>query len=530
MAVATVAVPKGKPPVPVGTERFPVLGFGAQLNTFVFTKKNTTFTRVDKQSQDLTEEQHAKLANAIKEVAPGHCRLFVQRGLHPDSEKGRTAPGFEGLLKTIELAEDAGARTVNLTWWGQGPYALKARLAALQWPNDTVLTGWPHPNLQKWPKALTEPDGPGGMPGPREQMRRFARIVQVARRQSRCVTHATIQNEVNGHATDIALHGVPNLAMRLYEHLYRCFADALTELDDPRGEFPTMRQAITIVAGDLVQQGKQKDKHDLTDHQDAWIGYLRANMDSERPGVPSVLDAYSIHVYWKPGKPPHGEFPDKATKRLDNLVSLAKNLGIGKPIYITEYGVRFPVRPECERPGSFEGIPMERSPESVFEHAWFNARAPQKGFVGLVKWVMYRVDMRTGWGKWGLLDTPRHNCERTPMFHMTRLFNRLVGQDWLASGLHEGDNLLISRFTGPAGAEESVVVLNSLHTSRDVRLTGLKGGRRYECAAVNANGNAGLSRPGAKTADSASGAVTVTVPGRGLVALSTRRIGLDPVG
>ncbi len=216
--------------------------------------------------------------------------------------------------------------------------------------------------------------------------------------------------------------------MRLYEHLYRCFADALAELDDPRGEFPTLRQAITIVAGDLVQQGKQKNKDDLTDHQDAWIRYLHANMDPERPGFPSVLDAYSIHVYWKPGKPPGGEFPDKATNRLDKLASLAQSLGIGKPIYITEYGVRFAVRPESERPGSFEGTSMERAPESVFEHAWFNARAPQKGFVGLAKWVMYRTDMRTGWGKWGLLDTPRNNCKRTPMFHMTRLFNRLVGQ------------------------------------------------------------------------------------------------------
>lgn len=530
MAVATVAVPKGKPSVPVGEKRHPVLGFGAQLNTFVFTKKNTEFTRVNKQSQDLTDAQHRVLSDAIREVAPGHCRIFVQRGLNPDSERGRKAPGFVGLLKTIKLAENAGAQTVNLTWWGQGPYALKARLAALDWPNATVLTGWPHANLQKWPKVLTEPDGPGGMPGPREQMRRFARIIQVARRQSRCITHATIQNEPNGHATDIAMQGVPNLAMRLYEHLYRCFADALAELDDPQGEFPSLRQAITIVAGDLVQQGKHRDQDDLTDHQDAWIRYLRANMDLERDGFPSVLDAYSIHVYWKPGKPPDGEFPGKATNRLDNLAELAQSLRIGKPIYITEYGVRFAVRPESDRPGNFEGTPLERAPESVFEHAWFNARAPQKGFVGLVKWVMYRVDMRTGWGKWGLLGTPRHRCDRTPMFHMTRLFNRLVGQDWLAAGLHEGDDLLISRFTGPAGAEESIVVLNSRHEPRDVRLTGLIRGSRYERAAINANGRAGLTRPNAVTADTSSGAVTVTVPGRGLVALSTRPIGLAAVG
>ena len=513
MAVATVAVPKSK--AAVVAERHPVLGFGAQLNAYVFTQKHTGFTRVRGQTQDLTEAQHETLKAAVKDALPGHCRIFVQRGLNPDSVKGLGARNFTALFDTLELAQLAGAQTVNLTWWGQGPYAAtKARVAALDWPSKTVLTGWPHAGLPKWPKALTNPDGPGGMPGPREQMRRFARIIHAARRQFPCVTHATIQNEPNGGKTDIAFKGVPNFAMRLYEHLYRCFADALAELDDPQGEFPSLRQAITIVAGDLVQEGKGD-----ADHQDAWIRYLHANMDLPREGFPSVLDAYSIHVYWKPG-PRHdgGEFPDKATARLDNLADLAADLGIKKPIYITEYGVRFPVPLEFERPGNLNGVPMERAPESVFEHAWFNARAPQKGFVGLVKWVMYRTDMQTGWGKWGLLDSPGAGSKPTPMFHMARLFNRLVGQDWLAAGMHEGDDLLVSRFTGPAGAEESIIVLNSQPQSRDIKLTGLSKGRRYEQAAINADGNAGLSRPNAVTADNATGAATVKVP----VAVSSR--------
>jgi hypothetical protein len=529
MAVTTVAVPKSAPSLPVGDKRYPVLGFGGQLNAFVFTKSGTEFTRVRKQAQDLTDPQHALLAKAIQEIGPGHSRIFVQRGLNPDSPRGLKAPGFEGFLKTVKLAEDAGAGTVNLTWWGQGSYAVKARLVALDWPSKTILTGWPHQGLAKWPKALTDPDGPNGIPGPREQMRRFARIIHVARAQSRCVTHATIQNEPNGPATDIAAQTIPNFSMRLYEHLYRCFAAALLELDDPQGEFPNLRKAITIVAGDLVQEGSKKHPDDRTDHQDAWIEYLHANMDLARDGFPSVLDAYSIHVYWKPGPKPNGEFPGKATDRLDNLVKLATKLRISKPIYITEYGVRFPVRPESDRPGNFEGIPMERSPESVFEHAWFNARAPQLGYVGLVKWVMYRTDLVTGWGKWGLIDSPGSQFDRTPMFHLFRLYNRLVGQDWLASGMREGDDLLISRFTGPKG-EESIIVLNSQRDSRDVKLTGLIKGRRYEQAAINANGHAGLSRPNAVTADTTSGAATVKVPARGLVALSTRGIGLSAVG
>jgi hypothetical protein len=362
-------------------------------------------------------------------------------------------------------------------------------------------------------------------------MRRFARIVHEARRQFPCVTHVTIQNEVNGPNTDIALKDVPNLSMRLYEHLYRAFADALTELDDPQGAAPSLRKALTIVAGDLVEQGRKKFPGDVSDHQDAWIRYMHANMDVARDGFPSVLDAYSIHVYWKPGPPPHGEFPAKATNRLDNLVSLATDLGLTKPIYITEYGVRFPVNPESERPGKLDGVPMERAPESIFEHAWFTARAPQKGFVGLVKWVMYRTDLRTGWGKWGLIDAPSTRCERTPMFHLFRLFNRVVGQDWHADGLAETDGFLVSRFAaGSVDGDESIVVLNDRPMARDVRLTGLGKGRRYERAAINKEGRGELTRPNAVTADTTQGAVTITVPGRGLVALSTRRIGLEAVG
>jgi hypothetical protein len=537
MAVTTVAVPKSAPTFALKSRGQPVLGFGAQLNTWVFTKSGTDFKRGvgGRRAQDLTGPQHKQLAKAVEEVGPGHCRIFVQRGLNPDSPRGREAPGFDGFLKTVKLAEDAGAQTVNLTWWGQGPYAAnKARIAGLDWPSKKVLTGWPHPNLPKWPDALLHPEGPGGVPGPREQMRRFARIIQVARAQSRCVTHATIQNEPNGPETDIALRDVPNLSMRLYEHLYRCLADALTELDDPQDEFPNLGEAIQIVAGDLVQDGRKKTPTDKTDHQDAWIEYLHANMDREREGFPSVLDAYSIHVYWKPGpKNKGGEFPFKAKERLDNLVRLANGLGITKPIYITEYGVRFPVRPESDRPSTFEGIPMERSPESVFEHAWFNARAPQLGYVGLVKWVMYRTDLKSGWGKWGLIDSPKaaKPFDRTPMFNMTQLFNRLVGQDWIAKGLRENDDFLISRFAGPAGAEESIFLLNFSHNNTlTLRLTDLMKGRRYEQAAINANGRAGLTRPNAVTADTTSGGANVQIPARGLLALSTRPIGLSPVG
>ena len=213
--------------------------------------------------------------------------------------------------------------------------------------------------------------------------------------------------------------------MRLYERLYRDFDAALRRLTDPRDPNRSLRDAITIVAGDLLE-GKDGN------HQNEWIRYLHANMDRAHDGLPSVLDAYSIHAYWTPD-----EFPGKPQGRLNNLDKLLGDLGTSKPVFVTEYGVRHIVNPASSRPGTHRatGLPMEHAPEAAFQTAWFNALAPQRRCTGLAKWVMYRTDIVSGWGKWGLIDAPSTGCERTPMFHMTRLFNRLVGKQWVADGM-----------------------------------------------------------------------------------------------
>lgn len=416
-------------------------------------------------------------------------------------------------MSTLELAQHAGAN-VNLTWWGQGPYALKERLEELEWPNRNVRT-WPQTNRRKWPRALTHPDERGGMPGPREKVERFARIVHEARTRFSCVTHVTIQNEPNGQGSDLAQQGVPNLSMRLYELLYRDFAAALRRLPDPQDPGRSLREAITIVAGDLLESGKSRD-----DHQDAWIRYLHANMERPRPGFESVLDAYSIHVYWTPG-----EFPAKLERRLESLDRLLGALGSTKPVYVTEYGVRKLVRPASVRPGLVGGVNLEHTAEAGFQHAWFNALAPQLRCVGLAKWVVYRTDIVSGWGLWGLVDAPSKGFARTPAYRMTRLFNDLVGPDWRADGLARSDDrlLLASRFSGPGRRDESVVVLNRDRRARKVRVEGLPRGRRFEQAVWNRDGNGSVRRPGPVTANT-SGALTVAVPPRGLVALSTRPV------
>ena len=477
----------------------------------MFTRTGS-FTRAG-QAQDLTAAQHRALQEALRELRPGHCRVFVQRGLDPDTERGRAAPGFAALLDTLELAQRAGA-TVNLTWWGQGPYALKERLAALEWPNRQVRR-WPQARRRKWPRALTNPDEPGGMPGPREKAQRFARIVLEARRRFPCVTHATIQNEPNGRGSDLAQQGVPHLSMRLYERLYRDFVAELRRLPDPQRPGGSLREAITVVAGDLVERGKSPD-----DDQDVWIRYLCENMERPRPGFESVLDAYSIHLYWTPA-----EFPAKLERRLAGLERLLRGLGSTKPVYVTELGVRRLVRPASLRPGLLDGVNLDHTAEAAFQHAWLDALAPQHGCAGLVKWVAYRTDLVSGWGLWGLIDAPSGDFATTPAYRVTRLFNDLVRPGWRADGLARtaDGHVLASRFSAPDRTGESLVVLNRDGRPREVRVSGLPEWRRFEGAVWNDDGAGTVAAARRATADG-GGAVIVTVPPRGLTALATHRL------
>ena len=96
MAVKTVAVPKGKPALPAGGKRHPVL-WVEYLNTFVFTKKNTEFTRVNKQSQDLTDAQHARLSvrdpGGVAGALPHLCATWSQTPIRTRAAERRVFRG-----------------------------------------------------------------------------------------------------------------------------------------------------------------------------------------------------------------------------------------------------------------------------------------------------------------------------------------------------------------------------------------------------------------------------------------------------
>lgn len=500
----------------------PFKGFGAQLNTNVFrptsifpdpaaaANEHPEDREREGQPRALTPAQRVKLAEAITNLRLGHCRVFVGRALV--STPSPPPREVEALLNTLRLAQDAGA-TVNLTFWGKGPYAGKAKLQRLVWPEPRVVN-WPSQKEQqgkfKWPAELM--DG-GELTGPAELMRRFASIVATARNNGlTCVQFATIQNEPNGSGTDLCQQGKPILSMRLYERLYRLLDQSLRSQG--------VREGVDLVGGDLVLGGNSP--------QNDWLRYIHANMDVQRPSFGPVVDAYSIHVYWEPGGGAMG-FPQRLEQRLDGLAKELRRSAIDKPVYVTEFGVRkLNARPEPGGIGS--GQRIEFSPAVAFQHAWFMALAPQYGCAGLVKWVLYRTDRRSAWGEWGMIDAPnpdppRTSFGRSPTYRVVRLFNHLVGRDWRAEGFGKspGGTLLASRFRG--GGHESVVVLNRGPTPRQVEVAGLERAA-YFAADWNRDGEGGPAVERDDPLTPTGSAVTVTVPSQGVVGLSSRPLQL----
>jgi hypothetical protein len=498
----------------------PFKGFGAQLNTNIF-RPTSIFPNPALAAQDhpkspdqegqpraLTPGQRAKLGDAIVNLRPGHSRVFVGRVLVSTPEP--PPKELEAFLNTLRLAQDAGAN-VNLTFWGQGSYAGKAKLQQLSWP-EPQLRVWPSQKEQqgkpKWPAALT--DG-GALTGPAELMRRFASIIARTQQEGlTCVKYATIQNEPNLPPTDLAQKASPVLAMRFYERLYRLLDEALRKLE--------LRGAVDLVGGDLVLAG-----------QNNWLRYIHSCMDVARPKFESVVDAYSIHVYWDPGDGPMG-FPQQLESRLRGLAAELKNSHIDKPVYVTEFGVR-KVNSKPAPGGLGSGQAIEFSPDVAFQHAWFMALAPQYGCAGLVKWALYRTDRRSAWGEWGMIDAPnppagRTSFGRSPTYRVTRLFNHLVEPEWTATGFGKSSDgtVLASRFTGPG--DESVAVLNRRSQSQQVVVRGLRP-QRYFAADWNQDRNGGPAQERTQPLTPNANALTLTVPAHGVVALSTRPLQLS---
>jgi hypothetical protein len=416
------------------------------------------------------------LANHLGPLSAGHSRIFVE----PVAVK-KDGPRRKALLATLAFAERAGAN-VNLTWWS-GPY--------FRDPNNPSEAGYVGDQL----------------------MTGFADFLLSVRKKFACVTHVTIQNEPNSH--DIGREHKVQKSFAVYDRLYRKLSDELKARPDPRAPAKKLRSAFQLVGGDLVLAGPDGIRGS---NQDDWIRFMQKHMRD-------VLDGYSIHVYWRSGD------YNRFETRLANLIKLQ----IGKPVYITEYGVRGPDFGTPDRmfeQGSLHGKNVEDSIESGFQHAWFNALAPQYGAVGFAKWACYRID--TGKTKpagprrpqrdAGMICGVGRNFDTTHNYRVTALFNQIAGKGSKAAAFGKAGDVLVSVFALPNG-HQSAVVLNRAGTAADVQLTGkrLIPNRSYNRAAWNQSGDGLLTQIPKVTAD-ASGNTVVRVAGHSLAALSTRAL------
>ena len=455
-------------------------GFGGQFDCELFTEIG--------QPQARTPMQRVALEQIINRLKPGHSRIFVTPEMLGDT-KARAA-----LMSTLEIADNADAN-VNLTWW-MGPYF------------EHVI---PNPPAKKGEKARCRPRQHGRFIG-KERMEGFAGVIEEARRREfGCITHVTIQNEVNHQ--DIGMKCDVSESQKLYKRLYTLLDNALTARPDPLGRAVNLRRTVDFVGGDLVAGGSPGVANSEQRH---WLSYMERNMAK-------LLDGYSIHVYWTPGD------TAKIDRRLKGLGTQIRQFGLSKPIYVTEYGVK--AKTGDTEPGVLNGKNIEDTIEAAFEHAWFNALAPQYGCVGFAKWVLYRTDgpERT-FKQWGMICPPSLNFRPvSPTYFVTWLFNHLVDPGWKAAGVwRSGDkdeHVLVAKFAAPEGGNHSLVALNR-GSATTLRLAGLKKHFNYFSAVWNREGDTkpGSIRGQKPVPSDAEGNATVVVRRNELVALSTRPI------
>ena len=460
-------------PVPI---KHRLRGYGAQFDCELFTKRG--------QPTDCTQDQLDTLKQHINKLKPGHSRIFVTAEAIESSPEGIAER--RALMKTVEIAQQSGAN-VNLTWWS-GPYYADA-------PAEI---------------RPCRPRAHGKFIGDK-RMKGFAGVIEEARGIGDCITHVTIQNEVNYH--DIGMQCNVAESQKLYKRLYSILDSELSARPDPLGLKPNLRRAVDFVGGDLVSGGM----NGVTGSNERdWLAFMQRAMK------PPLLDGYSIHVYTAPG----------GFRRLDTrmagLRDQIEELGIELPIYVTEYGIK--TRSDKLEPGVLGGKNLEDTVEAAFDHAWFNALAPQYGCVGFSKWVLYRTDgPDRKFHGWGVICPPQARFKPLPpTYYVMWLFNHLVDQGWSAAGLwRSSDKLaLVSKFAAPEGGNHSVVALNRGRGRLDLQIPGLRPRFPYRCVIWNAQGakTAGMINGMRPVLSSDQGTVSLTVRRNELVAASTRPI------
>ena len=464
-------------------------GFGVQLNQHVFAKQT-----LDLVPEGTKDDLKAK----IRALAPHVVRIFWsndQEGVPLDPSRPRSPVNrpqgplqknrWESFVEVVAFAQEIGA-TINLTWQGgslvteQDRTTAAARLANV----IEILVKGGATNL-RWVTIANEPNTPPGRPPQK------------------------MTPERNG-AT------------------YRKLA-ALLEAKGLRGQ-------VRFMGGDLIEGPDAPSPY----NQAVWFAHLAENMQN-------LVDAVSAHIYWDYDAVPRFE------KRLTDVCRIlnghtsqpqAKTLQYAGPVFITEYGTRSKDRnPKLGvDPGNFHGgttvTPLCETRISAFQAAWFQIRAAQLGFAGMLKWDCHFGKYDKGSQQYYVIGPDRNGRKGwalQPGYHLLRLFTITTAAGWKVLQVvpeqpvpGSGTKHLVA-FAGP-GATMTVIGLDEGGSRADkapptpvrYEIGGLPPGR-YDLVVWNKDGRGGLviDQPVTVTA---AGVAPISVPMRSVFALTSKEL------
>jgi hypothetical protein len=373
----------------------------------------------------------------------------------------------------------------------------------------------------------------GGQDHPDRNMKAFADVLAglVKNQGATKLRWVTVGNEPN--RTKITLKQYENLYRKLRVHL---------------NEHGLGRQQIGLMGGDLVQNNQAR-----------WCNHLAQNMSD-------VLDAWSIHVYWRYDELGPG-LKTKLVKRLRDVRGICNDLVMHhlnpKPVYVTEYGVRgiwriqrdvigpdgtvkkklVKVRPE---PGIYKAKGPDLKGRRVvdlnlnaFQHAWFNLQAPNLGYQGLSKWDAYfaKYDLKKEPHpqEYGMIGRPKgSDWTVRPLYHLTRLFTQTVKPGWnVREVVHAPGTQIVAAYSAPSGDGLTLIGLDTagatlirpVKKQQPYHFSKLPKNKSFQLLYWNRHGHGLLTSPGQVRTDG-SGNLTVEAPLHSVFAVTTVPIDL----
>ena len=313
---------------------------GVQFNQNLFAEELVNASGKTIPGTRVPEQSLPDLRQRLTVLKPQFVRMFFSP--HQDAGSPSTPGTRESFIKTAELAQAVGA-TINITVQSVATYI-------------------------------------GSEESREKGMNEFAAVLDelVNSHGIGNLRWVTLENEPN---TPGSAHINPPVLNQMYRYLDGELVN--------RG----LRSQIRFMAGDLIQ-GKDPN-HDHPDtakplpasfdgldsdwsgytNQGYWVTWMEHNMAD-------IVDAYSIHIYWNVYSDISA--PPKFQQRLETIA------GVGKPFYVTEFGVRGNRPTGSTAPGILrDGTPVEKSNQAAFQHAWFQIAAAQLNCAGTAKWDGY---------------------------------------------------------------------------------------------------------------------------------------------